>query len=1274
MSSAYTKAKLKESRDAIQRKDWPAARESAQSVLESEGENYNATVFLALALLNEEQHAKAEETYLRAIDLQPTQSLANQGLQKLYEQRQDWDKLVELLRKQADVHLASGDATKCGECVQRIIAIQKEEGARSQRADALSLALPGSKYYDLLRTLPEPEPTAPLSTTTFEIQMAIHVESLRTTKEVIELLEYLEQDTVDKEVEKKRMRIEGAGKTRDVLRNEAGVQVWSRSTLPLRYEEILAHPNATDQDRREAEAKLLRYHYRLLLALPARPAPLQGPTGTAALPTRDSDVNSEAETLKAECRDRVIEMCRGMVVVGVPDELAWTIHLEWQDVPSLGESIEKSRPELSASGVHLTDPHLPGAMTDQLPFHHLRSFIYHFPRSGISMAFRALLLLVQDQQFLHEAEEARKAADVDHGSIEEDPLVQAVGALETSPDSLLVGRIAARLHLLDHDFVTVSDIASHTLRRLTNLQQDAAISLPGVERDLTGLKAVALSRSARSQDHATSIRLLDLVLEHGENAEVLIARGSLESHAGRWESAKSLFVRCEKQSLSSSAATEAERLLRLHRDPTTQARAEVAWCNVQLNELEFANDELDHIVEAMDSDPQQAFTDEDRARAWHRWGVCALRLAQKNGTAFTLAFERYITSLKRSPSFAETFAALGEYYERYQDPPDPVRSTKCYQKAFELDSTQSTAAFKLASHYATEREWDLVAMIAKRVVDGEGGSAALGGQTAAMRKHKTSNVWAWKAIGSVRLQKDDPEDAITPLQVALRSSADDAVTWQRLGEAYARTGRYAAALKAFDRAYALDNGSWQSQYSIADVKRELGDYEEAIEILLEIGASRPDESGITIATAETFLLKGRQEVQAGYTSRAVQSFETSLRECLRALKSEPQIRSPWKVVADICHELSKMASLEIVGPLLTGYLRPLIAIAAEQNVDADLPSITSVDSTAVMASYDNVEEQAYAVPLALSSCFVNKLRVVLSASDDHQIGPAWADLAIALFRLADLQDNQLPASQAISSIKAALNHEPANPTFWMALGNLTFDSSLKVSQHAYIRAIENSVNDATPWSALGLLYLHHGDSELAKQCFVQSQTLDPDYAPPWIGQAMESEDSSRATELYGHAVELSEGSFAEADYGFALHALTGKRHEDLASASFALSSQISRHPYDETALHLSGLVAERLGQQNLASSRIEAAASLLESVFEQTESPEVATKFAIAQSNLGRVRVVGGDSEGAKQNCETALSLLEVDDDVDLSAVCGEDDISRALRNAQRMGEADHQM
>lgn len=42
MSSAYAKQKLKQSREAIQKKDWQAAAEAAADVLESEKDNYNA--------------------------------------------------------------------------------------------------------------------------------------------------------------------------------------------------------------------------------------------------------------------------------------------------------------------------------------------------------------------------------------------------------------------------------------------------------------------------------------------------------------------------------------------------------------------------------------------------------------------------------------------------------------------------------------------------------------------------------------------------------------------------------------------------------------------------------------------------------------------------------------------------------------------------------------------------------------------------------------------------------------------------------------------------------------------------------------------------------------------------------------------------------------------------------------------------------------------------------------------------------------------------------
>ena len=79
------------------------------------------------------------------------------------------------------------------------------------------------------------------------------------------------------------------------------------------------------------------------------------------------------------------------------------------------------------------------------------------------------------------------------------------------------------------------------------------------------------------------------------------------------------------------------------------------------------------------------------------------------------------------------------------NPPDPNRASKCFQKAFELDATQADAARRLAESFAEEREWDLVEVVARRTIEGEGGNEQV------TSKHLPVNSWAWKALGVVEL-------------------------------------------------------------------------------------------------------------------------------------------------------------------------------------------------------------------------------------------------------------------------------------------------------------------------------------------------------------------------------------------------------------------------------------------------------------------------------------------------------------------------------------------
>ncbi len=72
------------------------------------------------------------------------------------------------------------------------------------------------------------------------------------------------------------------------------------------------------------------------------------------------------------------------------------------------------------------------------------------------------------------------------------------------------------------------------------------------------------------------------------------------------------------------------------------------------------------------------------------------------------AYKYFIHALKQDSQFAPAFTSLGVYYLEHSSPPDHIRSSKCFQKAFELDARETVAARRLAEGFANDREWDLV--------------------------------------------------------------------------------------------------------------------------------------------------------------------------------------------------------------------------------------------------------------------------------------------------------------------------------------------------------------------------------------------------------------------------------------------------------------------------------------------------------------------------------------------------------------------------------------
>jgi len=69
------------------------------------------------------------------------------------------------------------------------------------------------------------------------------------------------------------------------------------------------------------------------------------------------------------------------------------------------------------------------------------------------------------------------------------------------------------------------------------------------------------------------------------------------------------------------------------------------------------------------------------------------------------------------------------------------------------------------------------------------------------------------------------------------------------------------------------------------------------------------------------------------------------------------------------------------------------------------------------------------------------------------------------------------------------------------------------------------------WTNLGYLYLRLDDAELANQCFLKTQIMDPDLAQAWLGQGFLAEqngDTEHARALFAHSVTLSAGSLVSA--------------------------------------------------------------------------------------------------------------------------------------------------
>lgn len=336
--------------------------------------------------------------------------------------------------------------------------------------------------------------------------------------------------------------------------------------------------------------------------------------------------------------------------------------------------------------------------------------------------------------------EGELSEDVDEEEREE--LISAMTKLLKSSlhKNIWAHRVMARVAISDEDWANAIAYAETGRKLARDIESQRGIKLPAVQTSLDAALGVALVPYYPPKHHQRAQRLLTTVLQSEPNDfDTHFALGQIFETAGKWEKA-----RAEYQTLLDLGGDEKQMV---------SAREELGWCLVNEGKLEEGRDVLEHVVEVRDSRKEQEDKDDEkrpRARAWWRLGQTEWKI--NTSESRQQAEDWFMASLRADDSYAASYTSLGICYDE-QSPPDHERALRCFQKAFELDATETDAAKRLAFGYADEDEWALVRAIATRVMEGEGGVEGVAGGPVmnAAGRFAPKNGWAWKALGSTEM-------------------------------------------------------------------------------------------------------------------------------------------------------------------------------------------------------------------------------------------------------------------------------------------------------------------------------------------------------------------------------------------------------------------------------------------------------------------------------------------------------------------------------------------
>jgi len=936
---------------------------------------------------------------------------------------------------------------------------------------------------------------------------------------------------------------------------------------------------------------------------------------------------------KAAKREQVMSLARGMVVIKHPYALAWQLDIEWKDAESFQEW---------DVGI-------------------LREYIGFFPEHGLAKVLKGYLAS-DASPFPKPARKSKQdAAEDDEDEVldAEDILILMTEGIDDGKESVVAHRLMSAYYLQLEEYESTVETARKGLKTLTTELNKSGLSFQNNFDAIHSTLATSLVQYRSPRHHPEAKSIFEAILKRKPTfTPALIGVGLI----------------LEEQEEYPQAIDFLSRALSRDKD-NARIGAEAAWCKALNGNHEQGLNDLEKFLEHMKIDDPRSR--DLRAQTLYRIGVCQWELDPSRASRKDRkgAYANFLASIKANMNFAPAYTALGIYYEDYSR--DKKRARQCFQKAFELSPSEVEAAERLARSFADQGDWDIVEVIAQRVVDSGKVRPSPGSK-------KKGISWPYSALGVVQMNKQEYNLSISSFLNALRISPDDYHSYVGLGESYHNSGRYNSALRAFQHAENPEDGtkmqvtgeSWFTKYMLANVKRELGEFREAIENYEEVLVKKPREFGVSIALLQTLIEHAWRSLETGFFGQAIDSAARAIDVAIGISEYKPEAFNLWKAVGDACSVFSWVQSrtaempFDVVKNLLENSIEAKEYDLFKDNdgIGADTLESLRSDST------DGSEELRPNLARCMHAAVLAQKRAIISCAHDiHAQAVAWYNLGwteyrahVCLEQSPDLSSKggKKPVKFLKASMrcfKRAIELEASNTDFWNSLGIVTTPLNPKVAQHSFVRSLHLNERNARAWTNLGVLYLLQNDVELAHQAFSRAQSTDPDYAHAWLGEgliALLYNHPQEALLHFTHAFEIAPSDilipkkqYSTSSFDLLLSPSSSSslaESKDLAhliQPLFALQQIRSLSPSSDAYLHLSSLFLERAGAHDEAIAALTKLCAKAEADYEISESTATLARFAQATADLARNKLAAKDYAGAVEQAETALDLTASDED-----------------------------